>query len=132
MLNDLFNDDLTLHAMDYFKAVKNRDQSKFNQYFCFQVPFEAVLPKEKIVSGIDAFKESQRFWFEGISGSFEASLLIASWGLDLGYVATLAEYSNQDTNGNPFNKSIYITAIFKKFEGRWYLAHIQNTVLEPC
>jgi hypothetical protein len=113
----------------FLKSVKERDFSTFQKFFRNDLPFTAVLPGGKIIDDLPTFMASQSSWFEGKTGSFDYTVQRAESSSDLGSAHAIVDYKNIDANGKAFALQIYISFLFRKVDGDWFLIHDQNSVL---
>ena len=116
-------------AAKFLTSVKQRDFQTFERFFREDLEFTAILPGGKIINDVPAFMASQTSWFNGKTGSFDFMLQRAEATSDLGTAFAVVDYKNVDSSGKPFELEIYISFIFRKVDGNWFLVHDQNTVL---
>ena len=113
----------------FLGAVKNRDFQAFERYFRTDLEFKAVLPGGKIFDDVPSFMASQMNWFNGKSGSFDFKVERTEVASDLGAAFAKVSYKDNDVKGNPFALEIYISFLFRRVDGQWFLIHDQNSVL---
>lgn len=112
----------------FLAAVKSRDRGTFNRYLDSRVFVTALLPGGKVFKDVEAFQRSQDGWFEGATGRFDYQIERTDSTGDLGFAWAKVTYANSDA-GTDFELGIYITFVFRRLDGRWYLTHDQNTVV---
>ncbi len=110
-------------------AVCDKDWEKFKEFLDPKYPVTAVLPPNRLIEGNDSFIESQQGYFSNRTGKFSYELLQTEASGDLGMGTVKATYQDF-ANGKPFTKTVFITSVLKRHQGRWILILDQNTVLE--
>ena len=116
-------------AENFLAAVANRDFETFQSFLRADLGFQAVLPGGVILDSVASFIENQKTWFSGTTGNFKYVIDRTEISVDLGTVHSKVHYSNVDAKGSPFELEIYITFVFRKIDGDWFLIHDQNTVM---
>lgn len=115
-------------AERFLRAVKTRDRATFDTFFDPRVAVTALLPGGKKFTDLASFLKSQDGWFAGTTGRFDAVIERTDASGDLGFLWARATYANSD-DGGPFELDIYLTFVFRRIDGRWFLTHDQNTVV---
>jgi ketosteroid isomerase-like protein len=116
-------------ATKFLTSVKERDFNTFKKFFREDLEFTAILPGGKVINDVSTFMASQSSWFNGKTGSFDFSFQRTEMSGDLGSAHATVDYKNVDAGGKPFELEIYITFLFRKVDGSWFLVHDQNSVL---
>lgn len=86
------------------------------------------MPWSKEFHDVPSFLKSQGHWFEGKTGTWDYRILRLEASDEVGLCLGRADYANVDEKGVPFRLDIFITYVFRRRNGKWFLVHIQNTV----
>jgi hypothetical protein len=117
--------------MEYIEAVKSRNGKKVQEFFKRDLPMTHVLPGAKIYNDLESYLENQRHWHEGTTGSYDYKINNVNVSSDMGFASVFAQYVNIDPVSNkPFHLDLYISFLFRRVDGRWYMIHSQNSVLK--
>lgn len=124
------NEKFKMVISDFLTAVLDKNYLKFESYLHDELGIYAILPDGREYKTIEDFKDSQKKWFFGNTGEFTSEIKDYHTSGELGFSTMISNYKNRDETGENFDIDIYITLIFRHYEGKWYLIHDQNTILQ--
>jgi hypothetical protein len=114
----------------FLDASKARDNAKFYSYLRDDIPMYHVLPGPRVIDNLAAYEASQNQWMNGQGGFFDYRVHDVAVSGDLGHGSVYAVYENIDlATLRPFHLDLYISFLFKRIDGRWYMVHSQNSII---
>lgn len=113
----------------FLSSIKEKNCSSFLKFLSKDTNIFAVFPDGKIARGYDEFVQSQRFWFESVTGSFDYKIHHIDISGEFGFAGVTAELKLPAATGTIYSK-IYISFLFEQRGESWFMIHDQNTLIE--
>lgn len=112
---------------EFLESVRLKQREKFLSFFSPSVSLTAILPNGQMIHGASSFIKSQEDWFSAPDGRFKHQIE-SHHALGENLIASVVKVELLWKSATPTN--IRISLLFEKREGQWYLAQIQNTLME--
>lgn len=112
----------------YLEAVKKRDLQQVLAAIAFDEDIDIIVFSGAHFKGQAFAVNLHAAWFADPDWKLEARIMRIVETPEMAYAFILADYSDEKLGDTPYTGQHYVTLVFRKRNGRWYLTHDQTTV----
>jgi ketosteroid isomerase-like protein len=115
----------------HLDAIQAKDFSAFESTISQQPRLTFILPNGTFFDDASEYRTMLKQWFATSGWHFNYKIISVEKSAEMGNALLLVSYDEDDRNGKPYHIDHYLSLLFKKQGGGWYLVHDQNTKIEP-